>query len=169
MKKHYIWSNCDISVDDWRDGYAEFCEINNITPGDDNALLEWAYETNASYLDDERMNLDKRVDGDILVFGDIGLWNGRVNSYSILRDNLNAILDARDDVVEFYGDGREIRATGAHHDGVNFYHFRAIRPGRDINKLLDAFLTGEYISPQKLNYYTRSIYTDVAKIYGWEE
>lgn len=168
MKNKIIWSNMNLNLDDWRDGYAEYCEMNDLKPGDEYDLYSWMEHTNAEYLNDERANLNKQLDGEILIFGDLGLWNGRANSYSITSANLNAIFDVRADLMEFYADGREIRATSCHHDGRNYYHFRAIRPGRDINKLLDAFLTGEYISPQKLNYYTRSIYSDVARVYGWE-
>ena len=165
--KKIIWSNMDLNVDDWRDGYAEFCEINNITDGDEHDIYNWMIDTNAEYLEDERANLNKQLDGDIIIFGDLGLWNGRANSYSITRANLNAIFDINADLIEFYGDGHEIRATSCHHDGRNYYQFRAIRNGRDINNLLDAFLTGEYISPRKLNYYTRSVYPDIARVYGW--
>ena len=167
--KNIIWSNMNLNIDDWRDGYAEFCEINEIEPGNEYDIYNWMEETNADYLDDERMNLNKQLDGDLLIMGDLGLWNGRAHGYKIARANLNAIFDIDDDLTEFYGDGREIRATGCHHDGRNYYQFRAIRPGRDIDKLLNAIYNGEYISPQKLNYYTRSIYKDIANIYGWRE
>jgi hypothetical protein len=158
----------NLNVDDWRDEYAEYCEENEIEPGDEYDIYNWMEDTNALYLDDERANLNKQLDGDILIIGDLGLWNGRKNGYKIARANLNAIFDISDDLTEFYGDGREIRATGCHHDGRNYYLFRAARPGRDLDKLLNALYCGEYISPQKLNYYTRSIYSDVARVYGWE-
>lgn len=168
MKK-IIWSNMDLNVDEWRDGYAEYCEINEIEQGDEYDLYRWMEDTNALYLDDERENLNKQLDGDILIIGDLGLWNGRASGYKVARANLNAIFDVVGDVSEFYGDGREIRATVYHHDGRNYYQFRAIRQGRNVEKLLDAIYNGDYISPQKLNYYTRSIYSDVARVYGWAE
>lgn len=169
MKKRIIWSNMNLNIDDWRDGYAEYCEMNGIDPGDEYDIYNWMEDINAEYLNDERANLDKQLDGDILILGDLGLWNGRAHGYKIARANLNAIFDIDDDLTEFYADGREIRATGCHHDGRNYYLFRAARPGRDIDKLLNAIYCGEYIRPQKLNYYTRSIYADVAKIYGWKD
>jgi hypothetical protein len=124
-------------------------------------------DTNAEYLNDERANLNVNIDGDILIFGDLGLWNGRAPAYSITRANLNAIFDVCADIIEYYGDGREIRATGCHHDGRNYYLLRAARPGRDLDRLLNAIYNGEHISQQKLNYYTRSVYFDVARVYGW--
>lgn len=166
MKK-IIWSNVNLNVEDWRDGYIEFCEYNNITPGGDDDLIDWMITTNFNYLDDEIANLNKRLDDYIIVIADLGLWNGRKTAYKISRANLNAIFNAADDYTEFYGDGREIRATGYHHDGTNYYLFRQLRPGRDPEKLLDDIYNGREISPQKLNYYTRSIYKDVATVYGW--
>lgn len=166
MKK-IIWSNMNLNIDDWRDGYLEFCEYNNITPGGDDDLYDWMIDTNFNYLDDEHYNLHQITNGKILVIADIGRWNGRVNGYKVLENNLKNILNITDDFIEFYGDGREIRATGYHHDGTNYYLFRELKQGRDIEKLLDDIYNGREISPQKLNYYTKSIYNDIANIYGW--
>ena len=159
----------NLNIDDWRDGYIEFCEYNNITPGGDDDLIDWMETTNYNYLDDEQYNLNKCLDGDILVIGNIGRWNGRANGYKILNNNLKNILNILDDYIEFYGDGREIRATGCHHDGTNYYLFRQLRPGRNPAALLDDIYNGREISAQKLNYYTKSIYNDVANVYGWSK
>lgn len=167
MKKRIIWSNTDINIEDWRDGYAEFCEFNNITPGNDNALLDWAIDTNYNYLEDEFFNLDKQLTGNILIIADFGLWNGRENACRIAKNNLNEILNITDPYFEIYGDGYNVRAVGIHHDGTNNYLFREIIPGRNIDNLLNAIYNGENITPAKLNYYTRSIYKPVAAVYGW--
>lgn len=167
MKKYNIWSNINLNIDDWRDGYAEYCEINEITPGGDDDIYNWMEETNNEYLNDEKINLNKIIDGKILVIADIGRWNGRVNGYIVLDNNLNNIFNIQDDLTEFYADGREIRATGYHHDGVNYYLFRQLKPGINPDPLLNDIYNGREISPQKLNYYTRSIYKDIANIYGW--
>ena len=157
----------NLNIDDWRDGYAEYCEINELTPGADDDIYNWMEETNALYLDDERINLNRRLDGQILAICNMGRWHGRVNGYIVLDNNLNNILNIHDDLTEIYADGREIRATGCHHDGTNYYLFRQLRPGRDPEKLLHDIYNGREISPQKLNYYTKSIYKDVATVYGW--
>jgi hypothetical protein len=167
MKQYYIWQNTNLKIDDWRDGYIEFCEINNITPGGDHDLYNWMIETNNEYLNDEKINLNKPLDDYIIILADLGLWNGRKQGYKITRANLNAIFNIDDDFIDFYGDGREIRATGHHHDGTNYYLFRQLRPGRDPEKLLNDIYNGREISPQKLNYYTKSIYKDISNIYGW--
>jgi hypothetical protein len=171
MDKHIIWSNLNLDIDDWRDGYKEWLEINEIDdrdPDNEDDIYNWMVETNSEYLGDEQMNLDKVVDGRILVIADLGLWDGRKSGYKILDTNIKKIFDIGGfDYAEFFGDGKDIRAKEIHHDGTNYYLYRVIREDRDIDKLLDAIYDGEEISSQKLNYYTRSLYKDVADVYGW--
>jgi hypothetical protein len=171
MKKHTIWSNMNLNIEDWRDGYKEWLEINEIDdrdPDDEDAIYDWMVETNADYLDDERINLNRIVDGRILIIADLGLWYGRRQGYRIVEsNNIKDILQYRYEYAEFYGDGKDIRGTEVHHDGTNHYLYRIIKEDRDIDKLLDAIDNGEEISRQKLNYYTQSLYKDVAAVYGW--
>ena len=77
------------------------------------------------------------------------------------------LYDENGEYIEWYGDGYNIKATVSHHDGTNYYEYRIIREDRNINNLLDAIYNGEEITRKKLNYYTKSLYEDVAKIYGW--
>lgn len=58
--RHMIWSNRNLDIDDWREGYAEFLEGNNIDadPNDEQAIYKWMEETNNEYLNDERENLN---------------------------------------------------------------------------------------------------------------
>lgn len=170
--KHIIWSNMNLDVNDWKDDYKEFLESNEIEgdPDDENAIWDWMNEMNSEYLDDERVNLNKALDGRILIIADLGLWNGRRPAYKILGNNISNIFDINSrgfDYAEFYGDGHNIRASESHHDGTNFYEYRVIREDRNIDNLLDAIYHGEKISRSKMNYYTKSLYGDVAKIYGW--
>ena len=167
MQKRYIWQNTNIDVDEWRDGYMEFCEINDIEPGNDEDIWMWAVNTNYEYLEDEKANLDKPIDGEIICIADLGLWHGRASGYKIMGARLNEIFCIQDDYIEYYGDGKNIIAHGYHHDGTNHYIFRAIRPGKNIENFLDTIYNGENITPAKLNYYTRPIYKDVAAVYGW--
>jgi hypothetical protein len=172
--KRIIWSNTDLEIDDdWKAAYKEFLEINNMDVPlkiDDYDVEVYMCETNDMYLDDERMNLDKTLDGRILVIADLGLWDGRKQGYKILGKNLNNIFDINSrgfDYAEFYGDGYNIKAIEHHHDGTNYYEYRVIREDRDIDKLLNAIYNGEEVTRKKINYYTKSLYKDVAKIYGW--
>ena len=171
MKKHIIWSNTNLDIDDWRYGYKEHLEINDIEdedPDDEQTIYEWMWETNNYYLDDERCNLNKKVDGRILVIGDLGFWYGRKSGYKIINScNIKDILYSDCDYIEWYGDGYNIRSVQHHHDGTNYCLYRVIREDRNINNLLDAIYNGEEITNAKLNYYTKSLYKDVANVYGW--
>jgi len=170
MKKHTIWSNIDLNIEDWRAGYAEYIGMNELDedPNDEDAIYNWMVEMNDSYLYDERYNLNEEVDGRILVIGDLGLWNGRVSGYKIIESrNIKNILSSNSEYVEWYGDGYNIRAKEIHHDGTNHYLYRVIREDRNIDNLLDAIYNGEEITNSKLNYYTKSLYKSVAEIYGW--
>ena len=170
MKRHTIWSNCDLKIDDWREAYAEFLEINDMDddPEDEDAIYEYMVETNGEYLEDERMNLNKVVDGRILIIADLGLWYGRRSAYRLIESrNIKDILQFNHDYAEFYGDGYNIKGTEAHHDGVNFYEYRIVREDRNIENLLDDIYNGREISRKKLNYYTKSLYRAVADVYGW--
>ena len=167
--KRIIWSNMDLNVDDWRDGYKEFLEINEIDkdPNDENAIAEWMEETNNEYLNDARIELNKRVSGHILVIADLGLWNGRRQAYKVIGTSIASMLYDDADYIEWYGDGHNIKANAAHHDGTNHYEYRIVREDRKISNLLNAIYNGEKITRKKLNYYTRSLYPAVAEICGW--
>lgn len=173
MKKHIIWSNMNLDIEDWKEDYKEWLEINEIDdrdPEDEDDICDWMYETNNEYLYDEKMNLNKVIDGRILIIGDLGLWNGRASGYKILGNNIKEIFNINSrgfEYAEFYGDGYNIRATEVHHDGRNHYLYRVIREARNIDNLLDAIYNGEEISRSKLNYYTKSLHKYVKEIYGW--
>ena len=171
MKKHIIWSNIDCGeLKDWKEYFIEYLKINKITdinPNDENALQKFMTNTNYMYLEDERDNLNKRIDGKILIIADLGLWNGRRTGYKILSNNISDILYDDTDSIEWYADQYNIRAVSHHHDGTNYYEYRIIREDRDITKLLDDIYYQEKISRAKINYYTKSLLPEVTKIYGW--
>lgn len=84
--RHIIWSDMNLNPDDWRDGYKDFLEINEIDgdPNDEHKLYEYMVETNGEYLSDERANLNIQLSQPIIVIGDIGRWNGRVMGYKMI-------------------------------------------------------------------------------------
>ena len=169
MKKRIIWSNMNIDSKDWKESYKETAEINewNEDIEDENNLWNYIDETLNHYLDDERANLSRQLDGDILVIADLGLWNGRKQGYKIIPGNISNILYSDTDYIEWYSDGYNIKATAVHHDGTNFYEYRVIRENHNIDNLLDAIYNGEQITRKKLNYYTKSLAPYVHKVYGW--
>lgn len=140
MKKRIIWSNMNDNEDP---------------------------ELQGIYLEDERQNLNVKTDGRILIVADLGLWNRRSQGYKILSNKVYDILYDDADYIEWYGDGHNIKATATHHDGTNYYEYRVIREDRNIENILNAIYNGEEITRRKLNYYTKSLYSYVAKVYGW--
>ena len=167
--KRVIWSNRNLDIEDWREAYTEFIEMNNLDweLDDEYKLCDFMYHINNEYLDDERTNLNTQTDGRILVIADLGLWNGRKQGYKILGDTISDILYDDAEYIEWYSDGYNIKAIASHHDGTNFYEYRVIREDRNIDNLLEAIYNGEEITRDKLNYYTKSLHNYVAKVYGW--
>jgi len=165
--KHTIWQNINLDIDDWKEDYMECCSISE-DDYDESEALDWMYDTNNMYLDDERENLNRRLDGRILVLGDIGLWNGRVRGYKIIESrNLKDILDSDCDYVEWYFDGNNVKSTQHHHDGTNYLEYRVIRPNKNIDRLLGDIYNGKEITRKRLNYYTRSLKKEMKEIYWW--
>ena len=161
--KRTIWQNIDLKIEDWKDFLEEY--HSDIT--DEYKQMDLIREMNSEYLWDERANLNKKIDGRILALGDIGRWDGRVNGYKILDNNISSILETDCDYCEWYSDGYNIKFKGVHHDGVNYHLYRVIREDRNIDNLLDDIYDGKEISRKKLNYYTKSLHSYVSKVYGW--
>ena len=65
MKKHIIWSNMNLDIEDWRDYYQEYLEYNGFDErhNNDDDLYKWMMETNDEYLADERCNLNINTEG----------------------------------------------------------------------------------------------------------
>ena len=146
---------------------SEMCD----TDATDEEVLEFYFsELHPQYWEDEREMLNVELPGDVLVIADIGRWNGRAQGYRILSDNLRSILSSHVhgmSDINVFGDGYNIRADENHHDGSNHYLYRLIRSDRDPQPLLDAIYAGRDISSALLNRYTKSLYPNVANIYGW--
>ena len=88
------------------------------------------FNTNLSILEN---SLEKiKVDEDIVVIADLGLWNGRTFGYKILSNNPIDILKGLDyhDFPEIeMNENNEIFAIDRHHDGTNYYRFRVWKKG----------------------------------------
>ena len=160
MKKRIIWSNRNINKDDWK----EIAEENGWNEDELQCFID---EELTDYWNAELENLNIPLDGRVIAIADLGLWMGRRQGYRILSRNANSIFNISEDYNEYYSDGYNIRATCAHHDGINYIEYRVIREDRDIYNLLNDICNGNEITRRKLNYYTRSLLPDVAKVYGW--
>ncbi|WP_368321288.1 MULTISPECIES: hypothetical protein [Bacteroidales] len=164
--KQIIWSSEDRLDDNARERYQEFQrEVQ-----DDNTYIvsdeEWADEV-YGYLDDERHNLNKHIDGVIIVFADLGLWYGRRQGYQILGSNIADILHFQCDEAEWYGDGYNIRGRMIHHDGTNHVLYRIAKNRDDAERIAAKIYSGE-IDEEGFRRRTRSLYPYVADVYGWK-
>lgn len=162
VKKFEIW-NSEIKVEDYQDYIEE-----ELQGYDEDEVYQAILEMNNGYLDDERMNLNKLLDHQILLIADPGLWDGRRRAYKLLNThNIKDILYAQtnNSEIRWYCDGYNICCDEVHHDGTNHYIYREIKNSENIQSFLYSICC-EKDWKKKLNYYTRSIASDVAKVYG---
>ena len=117
--KQIIWSSDALLDETAREYYQNFKREEL----DDDAYKvsdeEWSDEV-YNELGDERQNLNKDVNGVIIAFGDLGLWNGRKQGYQILGDNIAGILQSTQYDAEWYGDGYDIRGRMSKKDGKKY-------------------------------------------------
>lgn len=115
---------------------------------------------------DERLNLSCILDGKIMVIADLGLWNGRASGYKYLTDNLNSIFDVGEDYNEWYIDDLgDIRCEAVHHDGTNYYLFRAVKPHMNTEILENKLYEGT-ATRRDITQYTERLGDYIGKIYG---
>ena len=133
-----------------------------------------AEDMNDGYLGDERANLDVTVGDEILVIGDIGLWDGRRMGYKYVEGgNISDCLYGSPDCYycEWFVDrDGEFRSTQIHHDGTNYMYYRKWKDGvsfdeRDelIGKLYNGSATMDDIDAV-----TEKLGRDIGKVYGWD-
>ena len=173
IDRHIIWSDVSLDPDDWRDGYKDFLEANELDgdPNNEDELYQWMVETNADYLDDERMNLNIQLSQPIIVVGDLGLWHGRVMGYRMINSgNIKDCLFSDTDMTEWYVDKYgDLRADAIHHDGTNHYLYRVFKDGvseTQIENLQEKVYRGR-ATRADITRLTKRLGDDIAKVYGW--
>ena len=175
---NYFWENDEYGKDQYdyaRDYlFSEYSEDEDWETQDDvpdERVVNEVYAQSEWYWEDFKTEFGKFIkdsDYGFLLCGDIGTWRGSVagGCYVNEFDDLYKFWeDCRD--VKVYDEGGHLYIQATHHDGTNYYEYRVIREDRNIENLLDAIYNGEEISRARLNYYTKSLYPYVAKIYGW--
>lgn len=165
MKK-MIWSSRALMDDAAKEDYQSYQREVLDDEAYEVSEEEWAEQV-SNWLDDERCNLNKEVDGIIIVFGDLGLWNGRKQGYQILGSNIADILKSQCDDAEWYGDGYNIRGRMGHHDGTNYALYRIAKDRDDAERIAEKIYNRE-IDEQGFRRRTRSLYPYVAAVYGWK-
>lgn len=159
-----IWTSDDLlneaAKEDYQKSQREMLDDDTYEVSDE----EWAEEV-YNWLDDERYNLNKQVDGVIIVFGDLGLWHGRRQGYQILGSNIADILKSSCEYAEWYGDGYNIRSRMTHHDGTNYVLYRVAKDREEAERIAEKIYNRE-IDEQGFRKRTRSLYPYVADVSG---
>lgn len=163
--KRIIWSS-EINLDDWRDDLKE--EHPNASEGE---LWDIACDINAEYLNDERMNLGGVVaDEGIVILASLGLWYGRRQAYrEVESGKVSDCLRMYHKEIEWYCDRYDFCGSECHHDGTNYYTYRAWKPGlsetQKMNFLIK-WIKGD-TTGRDISRYTKSLRPEIAKVYGW--
>lgn len=118
------------------------------------------------FLDDERANLNVDVDGVIVCFAVLGLWDGEHNGAGIMGSNVRDILHSECDYIDWYCDRYNVRCDASHHDGTNHYLYRVAKDWEQAERLKHA-IAYEGMTEEAFRRATRSLRPYVAKVYGW--
>ena len=172
--RRIVWSDWNLDIEDWREGYKEYLEANglDLDPDDEDALYQWMVETNNEYLSDERMNLDIQLPQPIIVIGDLGRWNGRVMGYKIIDSgNIKDCLSSDTDYTEWYVDRYgDLRADAVHHDGTNHYLYRVFKEGVTESQMerLKAKIYRGKATRADITRVTKRLGDEIGRVYGWD-
>ena len=168
-KDHLIWSNYYNDFDDWKESTSE-----DYDGCSEDKLYEIFCEANAENLNDERCNLNIQLSAPILVIGDLGLWNGRHIGYKeISSGNIRDCLYTERDIdysTWFVDKNGDLRCEAIHHDGTNYYLYRAYKDGvsqTQIENLKEKIYLGT-ASRADIARVTRRLGDEIGRVYGWE-
>lgn len=138
--KQMIWSSEDRLDDAARVHYQDFqrevMEDESYKVSDE----EWADEV-YHWLDNERSNLNREIEGVIIAFAVIGTWRGSRRGYQIVGHNIAGILQSQCDEAEWYGDGYNIRGRMIHHDGTNYALYRVAKDRDTAEQIAEKYTT----------------------------
>lgn len=154
-----IWTNND--YEEWeyyaeKYGDYEKDEINYDTYTDDCGIN----------LDDERANLNVKVDGCIVAFAKLGLWDGRHNGAKVIGNNVSKILYSDCDYIDWYCDKYNVRCTAIHHDGTNHIIYRVAKDKYEAEAIVNK-VAYEGMTEDEFMKKTKSLRPYIAKTYGW--
>lgn len=158
--KRIIWTNED---------YEEWKESMLMEEGESEETLtyEQYYKDCNIFIDDERANLDVEVNGTIVCFASLGLWDGRYNGAKTFGTNVKNILSSDCNYITWYCDRYNVRCNASHHDGVNHYLYRVAKDADIAERLVNKIAYGG-MTEEQFRKATRSLRPYVSKVYGWD-
>jgi hypothetical protein len=160
-----IWNNND--YDEW-----EKCMLEDYPDeaSREEENIEISYERYMEDRDndlyDERANLDVPVDGVIVCFADLGLWDGHHQGAKKFGKYVKNILHSNCEFNDWFCDRYNVRCEASHHDGSNSYLYRVARDEEQADRLVQA-IAFENMTEEEFRKATRSLRPYVAKVYGW--
>lgn len=162
IKERVIYDNTSNGFDEWKENYL----YDNDEELSDDELWERYNEDLSIWADDERMNLNKEVDGVIIAFADLGFWNGRTTGARKFNSNIKSIINTCGcDYIKLYCDRYNVKSDLMHHDGTHHLIYR-VAPCDKVNKIMELAERGS-LTLEYFNKNTKSVRKYVAKIYGW--
>ena len=161
VNRRLIWTNDD--YDEWRR-----CMIAEMQDGETED--DFDYERYDEYCEqnlwDEKANLDIEVDGVIVAFANLGLWDGRHQGGGIVGTNVKDIFRSECDYVTWYCDQHNVRCDASHHDGGNHYLYRVAKSREQAKNLINK-VAYEGMTEEQFRKATRSLRPYVSKVYGF--
>lgn len=119
------------------------------------------------WLGDERTNLNIPIEGCIVCFGVLDLWDGKHNGGKIIGNNVRDILQGFcGDYITMFCDRYNVRCKDSHHDGTNEYLYRIAKDKETAKRLVDK-VAYEGMTEEAFRKATRSVRPFIAKVYGW--
>ena len=160
VRKNVIFSNSFDGYEEWKE------ESLNDGHDENECTLEDFANVISMWHDDECANLNKEVDGVIVMFGTCELWDGVQHGMKPIGTNVKDVIDAVKSCldVEYYADKYNIRCAGKHHDGTNKYLFRVF----DSQERFDRYARSmKKFDEKSFMRASKSLRPCVAEIYGW--
>ena len=167
-QKHIIWSNYYLDFEnDWKE------ELENEHPEmSEDELIQVMNETNNLYLDDERVNLNIQMDGEIIVIADLELWNGHKSGYKIISSGkiANCLISNTYYTTWYVDELGDFRCDAIHHDGTNHYLYRAFKAGitEEAAENLKSLIYNGTATRRDITRVTERLGHHIAKVYGWK-
>ena len=185
MAKHIIWKS-EIDLDEWKEYIKEELVPNfpDYTKGLDSFIEEnedYCYQEvaylNNDYLEDERINLDVTTNGRIICIANLGLWYGRRDGYKYightisdcLYSQINSACGDNEWYVEYKGRMCDLKGIERHHDGINYYLYRELKPNLSDTQIanFESKIYNGTVTPSDISRYTMSLGHYINDVYGF--
>lgn len=146
----------------------ENLQYNGIEEPSNDDIMDEVYAQEEMWYEDEKLNLNKTLNGRVIAIASIGRWNGRCSGYKLFGNNLNEVLYFGNcDDINVYCDSYNIKSEMYHHDGTHLIEYRELKEDTNYNILLDKLYNQEEVTREDIRRYTKSLRPYVKEIYGF--